>query len=118
LWRTVTIGPHVEILHAGVSKASCAGAAARTLDPAIHRAMLSLGIAGALPDTAGKFPLPVRGCVVATKCVFADEGLVTQDGYTDLTAMGFPMDPECGNAFPTDPGLRAAFLGNADAAGV
>jgi futalosine hydrolase len=50
-------------------------------------AVLNVGIAGAL---AGANPLALGDAVCASACIYADEGVRTPDGFTDLGAMGFP----------------------------
>lgn len=116
LWEVATVTPQVHVLHTGVSKSNAAGALATTLHPNHpYGAVLSLGIAGALPGSG----LKVRQSITATACMFADEGLVTVDGFQTLANMGFPVDStlEAPEAIPTAPVLQHVFRSETDAAG-
>jgi futalosine hydrolase len=64
-------------------------------------AVLSAGVAGALPD-GGLTPGEV---VVATSCVYVEEGLVAPSGFLDMAGLGFRLGDFEGNAVPVDPGL-------------
>lgn len=74
----------------GVGKSNAAGAAALSLDPARHTAALSVGIAGALPASG----LGLLDCVVATRSVFADEGIGTENGFIPMSDAGFGPFPD------------------------
>lgn len=115
LWELHRLDGRFDLVVSGVGKANAAGAVARVLHPAIHGGVLSVGIAGALPRSSG--PLAIRAVVVATACVYADEGLLTPEGFTDLGAMGFPLGPFQGPLIPVGPQLVEALRPLADAAG-
>lgn len=61
-------------------------------------AVVSAGVAGALP--AGTDTLAIGDVVVATASVYAEEGLVTPEGFGDMTELGFPLGDWTGNAVP------------------
>lgn len=83
----------------GVGKSPVAAATARILDPARHAGVLSLGLAGAYPESG----LRVGDIVIADRVVLADEGSENPDGFRDLGAMGFgPIEWACA------PGVIAA----------
>jgi len=73
-----------EMVVSGVGKANAAGAAARCLDPVRHAGVLSLGVGGALPG-GGCSLLDV---VVATRSIFADEGVECEEGFQSMTDLG------------------------------
>ncbi len=105
LWDPIRVdrpaGP-VEVVLTGIGKSNAAAATARILNPEIHGAVVSVGIAGTLdPGTAA-----IGAVVVADPSMFADEGLETPDGFQDCDAMGFPLGDFAGSAPPTDPELR------------
>jgi futalosine hydrolase len=79
----------VDAVVTGVGKANAAGAVGRFADPDAHGAVLSVGIAGALPASEPG----LRTCVVATRCLYADEGLDSPAGFRDCASMGFPLGP-------------------------
>lgn len=88
-WCIVSVGAAVgavDVLRTGVGKSNAAGATARFLDPARHRLVLNVGIAGALPGSG----LSVLDAVIADECVFADEGVRTPGGFLTLSEVGFP----------------------------
>lgn len=74
----------IEMVVSGVGKANAAGAAARCLDPARHAGVLSLGVGGALPG-GGCSLLDV---VVATRSIFADEGVECEEGFQSMSDLG------------------------------
>ncbi len=98
-WSPIPLDHRLHLLVTGVGKANAAGAVAHTYDPAQHAGILSLGVAGALPDS----DLSTTDIVLATRCVYADEGLITDNAFTDLAKMGFPPHPSLpGIAIDTD----------------
>lgn len=105
--------PRADLLLTGVGKAAAAGAVARAIDPSRHRGVLSIGVAGALPGSG----LAIGHALLASSCIFADEGVETPDGYTDLASRGFPPGPWTGPAAPTDPALSAPWARLADRTG-
>ncbi len=93
-WTLIRATPHADVVITGVGKANAAGAVARTLDPARHAIVLSVGVAG----TYGQVPL---GAVVAAdSCIFADEGVQTPDTFQDIASLGFAPAPT-GQFIPT-----------------
>jgi futalosine hydrolase len=64
-------------------------------------AVLSAGVAGALPDGG----LAPGEAVVSTGCVYAEEGLAAPGGFLDMAGLGFRLGDFEGNAVPVDPGL-------------
>lgn len=72
--------------------------------------VISAGVAGSLPNSG----LSVGDVVVANACVYAEEGLVTPDGFQDMAAMGFSLGDFSGNTVPVD----AMLLDHLDAIGV
>lgn len=99
VWERVDARAGVSLVLTGVSKSNAAAGVARVLDPARDGLVLSVGIAGALP---GDDAASIGEVVVATSCVFSDEGLVSSDGFQDCAAMGFPMGEFAGSAVPVD----------------
>lgn len=113
-WALDPCTSDVDLLRTGIGKANAAGAVGAFLDPARHGAVVSAGIAGALPLVQGPSPgqtafaAELGEVLVASHCVFADEGLLTPGGFIDSAAMGFPLGPVEGSAVPVDPKLLAA----------
>lgn len=80
-------------------------AAVATTD-AIHNdgpfdVVISAGVAGSLPN--GK--LSIGEVVVASSCVYTEEGLITPDGFQNMDAMGFSLGDFNGNTVPVDAAL-------------
>ena len=64
--------------------------------------VLNAGVAGALPGGG----LAVGDVVAASQCVYAEEGMVTPEGFRPLDAMGLALADFCrGNVVPVDPAL-------------
>jgi futalosine hydrolase len=93
----------VTVVTAGIGRANAAVAAAEAIlcGDAAFDAVLSAGVAGALPDSA----LAIGDAIVATACVYAEEGLATPAGWLDMTGLGFSLGDFEGNAVPVDAGL-------------
>ena len=72
--------------------------------------VISAGVAGSLPDSG----LSIGDIVVASSCVYVEEGLVTPDGFQDMKAMGFSLGDFSGNTVPVD----STLLGRLGAIGV
>lgn len=123
LWEVVEVAAGVDMVHLGVSKANAAGALARVLGRGEGRygAVINAGIAGSLPD-GGRFVLQPGDTVVAARCVFGDEGIVTPAGYQTVAAMGFAINPDGEDAFACDvrlvEGLRSMVTAVGDIATV
>jgi futalosine hydrolase len=91
----------VTVVSGGVGKVNAALAVARSPRP---DAVISLGIAGALPSG----PAALGHTVVATASLYADEGIATPDGFFPAAQMGFPLAPWPGGVQPSGPdGPRA-----------
>jgi futalosine hydrolase len=99
------------LLRTGIGKANAAGAVGIAL--AMHPAerVISLGLGGALPDSG----LAIGDRVLATRSVFADEGVDTPEGFLDCRSMGFPLYVEDrGLGIEGDPDLRNLIRGCTD----
>lgn len=103
-WTLIPVDEAWDLVITGVGKANAAGAVARLLDPSRHAGVVSIGIGG----TLGEAGLAVGEVVAATACAFADEGLLTPQGFTDCAAMGFGPGDFAGMAVPvTGPWVEA-----------
>lgn len=85
LWEPIRLDERFELVRCGVGKANACGAVARAIDPKRHAGVLSVGIAGALPDSEHE----LLDAVCATRSVFSDEGVGTPSGFIDCGQMGF-----------------------------
>lgn len=120
-WELLAIHESIDLLISGVGKSNAAGATARFLDPNRHRAVLSVGVCGSLPGSDDTHPAPVEpriGAVIAASAsVFADEGVLSDNGFADISTLGFPPLPGAAAAIETDATLLAALRPLADAIG-
>lgn len=98
-WRAREMGGRADLLITGVGKANAAAGVARAMSPA-HGLVVSAGVAGALPGSG----LALGSIVAAESSIFADEGLLTPEGFEDVAAMGFGP----GAWWPGDAGESAA----------
>ena len=64
--------------------------------------VINAGVAGSLPDSG----LSIGDVVVAHACVYAEEGVITPDGFQDMEAMGFSLGDFGGNTVPVDTALN------------
>ena len=60
--------------------------------------VISAGIAGALPKSS----LAIGDTIVANKCVYFEEGMLTNNGFQDMKQMGFSLGNFEGNEVPVD----------------
>jgi futalosine hydrolase len=114
-WTLQPLRPGIELLVSGIGKVNAGAAVARLADHAHHARIISLGVAGALPGS----DLQIGQAVAATFSVYADEGLLTPEGFLDCAALGFPLaPPPCrGSAFPAHPQVLALLAPLAHARG-
>lgn len=85
--RVIRVGAGLDLVISGVGKANAASAAALAVDREEHAGVVVAGFGGALPGSG----LEPGETVVATACVFADEGLLGPEGFVPLGAMGFRL---------------------------
>ncbi|MBK7403387.1 MAG: futalosine hydrolase [Phycisphaerales bacterium] len=102
-WRAVRVDSRFEIVLTGVGKSNAAGAVASTLHEG-YAGVLSLGLAGAFPGCG----VGVRGVVVGSASVLADEGAATPGGFRSQSSLGFPAVEGPGERFEADAAWRAA----------
>jgi futalosine hydrolase len=69
--------------------------------------VISAGIAGSL--TGGENTPAIGSLVIGSAACYAEEGLLTSEGFTSIAEMGFPVATFAdGNSIPADPGLFEA----------
>lgn len=85
-WCAQACDARTAVLLSGVGKANAAGAVAAAFDPRRHAGVLNLGICGALPGSH----LEIGDTILATSSRYADEGVITPEGFEDVASMGFP----------------------------
>ncbi len=77
-------------------------AAAATTQAILQRgpflAVVSAGLAGALPGSE----LAIGDVIVASSCVYMEEGIITPSGFSDMRSLGFSLGDFEGNAVPVD----------------
>ena len=95
----------------GIGRTNAAVATTTTIhDEGPFDFVISAGVAGSLPDSG----LSIGDIVVASSCVYVEEGLITPDGFQDMKAMGFSLGDFSGNTVPVD----STLLGRLGAIGV
>lgn len=60
--------------------------------------VINAGVAGSLPNSG----LQLGDAIVANKCVYVEEGLLTPTGFQDIATMGFSLGKFDGNDVPVD----------------
>lgn len=113
-WPLTTIGPGVDLLETGVGKVNAAAAVSRRLDPPRHSFVVNLGICGALMPLA---KLPLGSVIAAARSTYADEGLLSPEGFQTIPQMGFPVGPFEGVGVEAHAALLAAAGKHAAAVG-
>ena len=95
------IGRHEEavVVASGIGRTN---AACMTTEMILKRgpftAVISAGVAGALPGSG----LKIGEAVVASSCVYVEEGMATPDGVVGMESIGFALGDFEGNAAPVD----------------
>ncbi len=101
------VGPHddVRTVVSGAGRTNAAAATTEQIllcrDRAPFDAVLSIGVAGALPGS----DLRIGDIIVASSCIYAEEGIVTSRGFAGMDGLGFPLGDFEGNAVPVDEDL-------------
>ena len=104
------IGSHddVTIIAGGIGRTN---AAASTTESILRHgpfaAVLNAGVAGVLPGGT----LAMGDTVVASACVYVEEGMVTPAGFADMAAMGFSLGDFEGNTVPVGDRLLSRLAG-------
>lgn len=99
------------LLRTGIGKANAAGALGIALGTHRVGRVVSLGLGGALPDSG----VEIGDRVLATRSVFADEGVETPEGFLDCRSIGFPLyEGDCGEGLVPDPALAELIGGLVD----
>ena len=87
------------IIAGGIGRTNAAAATTQAiLEHGPFDFVCSIGIAGMLPDT----DLSLGETIVAETCVYAEEGLQTNEAFMDMAAMGFALGDFPGNQVPVD----------------
>ncbi len=88
------------VVTAGVGRTNAAAATTEAIvrSKLPFDAVMSVGLAGALPGSN----LKIGDCVVASSCVYMEEGIVTPKGFVNMAGLGFPLGDFEGNAVPVD----------------
>lgn len=93
------------VVAGGIGRTNAAAETTRAiLEQGPFAAVLSAGIAGCLPGAG----LELGDLVVASECVYAEEGLLTPEGFKDMRGLGFPLGDFEGNVVPVGAALLAA----------
>ena len=91
--------PDVTVVAGGVGRTNAAASTTRSLlENGPFSRVISAGIAGILPGN----DLKVGDVLLASECVYMEEGIETPEGFQDMDAMGFPLGEFKGNHVPVD----------------
>jgi futalosine hydrolase len=104
--QVVPLDTRFDLLCGGVGKSASAASTSRALTLKQYGAVISVGIAGALPS---EHPLSIGDSIVATRSVFSDEGIGAPDGFVPLSEIGFAPFANNEMGIDHDPDL-VAFL--------
>lgn len=87
------------VLAGGVGRTNAAVATTRALlQQGPFDAVINAGLAGALPGSG----LSIGDVIVASGCIYAEEGLITPQGFADIASIGLSLGDFEGNAVPVD----------------
>jgi futalosine hydrolase len=113
-WTLAPGGSNIALAMSGIGKSNAAGAAGALLGRLDRpRALVCLGVAGALPGG----PAGIGEVILASDSRFGDEGVQTDEGFLTCEELGFPIGPPRG-AVAIDPELAAVLAPLADHQGV
>jgi futalosine hydrolase len=95
-----------QVVISGVGRTNAACAATEAIIHAWKRggvdAVISAGVAGALPQESETECAKTGDVIVASTCVYAEEGIITSRGFATMQALGFSLGDFEGNAVPVD----------------
>lgn len=96
---------NADVVIGGIGRTNAAAATTQALlEQPDCQGVVSAGIAGALPGSG----LNVGDIVLAQRCVYVEEGLLSPTGFRDMAEMGFELGDFAGNAVPVhEPWLKA-----------
>lgn len=101
--RAGLVGDGARVIAGGIGRTNAAAATTEAiLRSGPFDVVVSAGVAGALPGS----DLEIGDVVVASSCVYAEEGLITPTGFQDMREMGFALGDFQGNVVPVDPELH------------
>jgi futalosine hydrolase len=104
--RAIGALDQAQIVVAGVGRTNAACATTEAILSAWKKggvdAVISAGVAGALPQESSDEALKVGELIVASSCVYAEEGIVTGQGFATMEAIGFALGDFQGNSVPVD----------------
>lgn len=94
-----------QIVIAGVGRTNAASATTEAIINQWKRGgidgVLNAGIGGSLP-VQDEESLKIGEVIVASSCIYVEEGIVTSRGFAGMEALGFPLGDFQGNAVPVD----------------
>lgn len=99
------------IVVSGVGRTNAAAATTEAILQRWNRggafdAVLNAGIGGALPVIgADETPLNIGDTIVASSCVYVEEGIISPNGFATMAGLGFALGDFEGNAVPVDEDL-------------
>ena len=112
-WAIHRLSDDCDLVVTGVGKTNAAGAVASLADGSVHAGVVTLGVAGSLPPSHAA----IGTLIVALESVYADEGMITPDGFSDCPSMGLALGPFEGVALTHDRAWIDALLAHADRTG-
>ncbi len=86
-WVRREVAPGCDLVVSGVSKSNAAGCVAHCVGPEKDTGILDVGLAGVLPGACAH----LGDLVLATRSIFADEGIETPAGFQTFNEMGFAL---------------------------
>ncbi|MGH7243259.1 MAG: futalosine hydrolase [Phycisphaerales bacterium] len=98
-WGFVRASDEIDLLLCGVGKANASGATAQAIAHRAPSRVLNLGICGALPHAQ---PLQIGQAILASRCLFADEGIETTNDWIPLAKAGFPAAIDADSITPSE----------------
>lgn len=94
-----------EIVVGGIGRTNAAAATTETLlTRGPFDGVINAGIAGALPGGG----LEIGDLVIASSCIYVEEGLLTPSGFVTMDAMGFALGDFAGNSVPVSDAMLDA----------
>jgi futalosine hydrolase len=98
--RAIGVMNDAKVLVGGIGRTNAAAAATEAILKQQHKidAVISAGVGGALPGSK----LSPGDSIVASRCIYLEEGILTPHGFTDMRGLGFSLGDFEGNAVPVD----------------
>lgn len=90
---------NAKVVIGGIGRTNAAAATTQAiLEDGPYDLVICAGVAGSLPGSG----IDIAQAVLASSCIYFEEGVITPSGFSDMGALGFSLGNFPGNCVPVD----------------